>query len=162
VSYFRPLPLFALFCITFVGIAYIRPLFATNVDELLQQAQPPEGVVFEIASGDGNKLRQIIPVAQMHIRQLRARFPTLDIAIVTHGREQFSLTNDNKEKFKALHNNIKSLVKDSNVPVHVCETYANRKNVDASAFPEYVDVAAAGPAQINDYLKLGYVLIKLN
>ena len=142
--------------------AYNSPLFAANVDELLKQSEPPAGVVFEIASGSNDKLRQLIPLAQSHIKKLRQRFPELDIAIVTHGKEQFSLTSDNKEKYKDVHRGIKSLVKDAKVPVHVCETYASWNNVEASAFPDYVDVAAAGPAQINDYRKLGYILIQLD
>jgi len=33
--------------------------------------------------------------------------------------------------------------------------------VSAEEFPGFVDVAAAGPAQINDYRALGYILITL-
>lgn len=138
------------------------PVFGNNIDEILQKAQPPAGVVFEIVSGQPDKLRKTIPTVQQHVKRLRERFPDLEIAVVTHGKEQFSLTQKNKKNYAGVHQQIQSLVKDAKVPVHVCETYAGWKNIDASEFPDYVDVAAAGPAQINDYRELGYILIKLD
>jgi len=141
--------------------AFHSTAFATSVDDILQQDQPPVGVVFEVASSQPDKLRKIVPMIQQHVKQLRQRFPDLDIAVVTHGKEQFSLTQNNEKNYSEVHQQVKSLVKDTNVAVHVCETYAGWKNIDASEFPDYVDVAPAGPAQINNYKALGYVLIKI-
>ena len=45
--------------------------------------------------------------------------------------------------------------------VHVCGTHAGWFDVLPEDFPDYVDVAAAGPAQVNDYRALDYVLIVL-
>ena len=81
--------------------------------------------------------------------------------VVSHGKEHFSLTRDKQKKYNKVHKGIQSLVKDSNVPVHVCGTYADWNNVDESEFPDYVDVAAAGPVQINDYRQLVYLLVKV-
>lgn len=53
------------------------------------------------------------------------------------------------------------LVTNDNVPLHVCGTHASWRNVGEDEFPDYVDVAAAGPATINDYIALGYTLIKI-
>lgn len=138
-------------------------LFASGVEleEVLQRNEAPAGVVFEIVSGDSEHLRWAIPAVQQYIRQLRQRFPELPIAVVSHGKEQFSLTRDKQKKYSKVHKGIQSLVKDSNVPVHVCGTYADWHNVDESEFPDYVDVAAAGPVQINDYRQLGYLLVKV-
>lgn len=138
-------------------------LFAAGValEEVLQRSEAPDGVVFEIVSGDGDYLRWAIPAVQEQIRQLRQRFPELPIAVVTHGKEQFALTRDKQKKYAKVHRGIQSLVKDSNVPVHVCGTYADWHDVSENEFPDYVDVAAAGPVQINDYRQLGYLLIKL-
>ena len=141
--------------------AFQSPVFGNSVDEILQKTEPPVGVVFEIASGQADTLRKTIPIVQKHVQRLRERFPDLEIAVVTHGKEQFSLTQKNKKNYAGVHQQIQSLVKDAKVPVHVCETYAGWKNIDASEFPDYVDVAAAGPAQVNDYRELGYILIKL-
>ena len=138
------------------------PAFGNSVDEILQQAQPPAGVVFEIVSGQTDNLRKTIPIVRQHVQRLRERFPDIEIAVVTHGKEQFSLTQKDKKNYAGVHKQIQSLVKDAKVPVHVCETYAGWKNIDASEFPDYVDVAAAGPAQVNDYRELGYILIKLD
>lgn len=134
---------------------------AVEFEEVLQQQEAPVGVVFEIVSGDREQLRWAIPVVQQHIQQLRERFPELPVAVVSHGKEQFALTSENQSKYDKVHRGIQSLVKDNNVPVHVCGTYAEWNNIADSEFPEYVDVAAAGPAQINDYRELGYLLVKV-
>ena len=127
----------------------------------LKERLKDKSIVFEIVSGDSERLRWAIPAVQQYIRQLRQRFPELPIAVVSHGKEQFSLTRDKQKKYNKVHKGIQSLVKDSNVPVHVCGTYADWHNVDESEFPDYVDVAAAGPVQINDYRQLGYLLVKV-
>jgi intracellular sulfur oxidation DsrE/DsrF family protein len=132
-----------------------------ELDEILQRNEAPEGVVFEIVSGDSDHLRWAIPTVQQYIRQLRQRFPELPVAVVSHGQEQFALTRDKQQQYDKVHRGIQSLVKDSNVPVHVCGTYAEWHNVAESEFPDYVDVAAAGPAQINDYRQLGYLLVTI-
>jgi sulfur relay (sulfurtransferase) complex TusBCD TusD component (DsrE family) len=58
-----------------------------------------------------------------------------------------------------MHQAVQQLVREEGVPVHVCGTHAEWRGVTAEQFPEYVDVAAAGPAQINDYRALGYALV---
>lgn len=130
-----------------------------QVEALLAHPSPPEGVIFEIATGDDDALKRAIPAIQRYSEALRKKFPGLSIAVVTHGREQFSLTKENSKEYEEVHKQVKSLVKNSNISVHVCETYAGWKGLEAEAFPDYIDVAAAGPVQVNDYRALGYKLI---
>jgi intracellular sulfur oxidation DsrE/DsrF family protein len=158
IKHYTPWTLLGLFLI--LG-SYRLHASGVELDEVLQRNEAPDGVVFEIVSGDSEQLRWAIPAVQQHIRQLRQRFPELPIAVVSHGQEQFVLTRDKQQKYDKVHRGIQSLVKDSNVPVHVCGTYADRHNVAEDEFPDYVDVAAAGPAQINDYRQLGYLLVKV-
>lgn len=133
-----------------------------KVNALLAQDSAPEGVVFEIVSGDDDALKRAIPTVQRHSDNLRKKFPELAIAVVSHGSEQFALTRDNKKEYAEVHKGVQSLAKHSNITVHVCETYAGWQGLDAEAFPDYIDVAAAGPVQINDYQSLGYVLIRID
>ncbi len=74
------------------------------------------------------------------------------------GNEQFALTTENESKFPLLHQGVRDLG-ESGVDVHVCETFASWSNVTADAFPDYVDVAPSGPAQINNYVAMGYLLV---
>lgn len=134
---------------------------AEEVEALLAAASPPHGVVFEIASGDPAALDWALPRIQRYVTVLRERFPDLEIAVVTHGREQFALTADRRADRAGVHQQVQRLVRDQDVPVHVCETYAERNGVSAEQFPEYVQVAAAGPAQVRAYRDLGYTLIRL-
>jgi intracellular sulfur oxidation DsrE/DsrF family protein len=118
-------------------------------------------VVFEIVSDDSDLLGELLPDVQTQIKQLRTRFPGLDIVIVTHGEEQFALTRANRDNEPKLHSLAESLVDDQQVSLHVCGTYASWNGVAAEEFPEFVDVAATGPAQINDYRALGYIVVTL-
>ena len=129
------------------------------ISHLLQKDQPPEGVVFEIVTGDEDALDWAIPRTQQYIQQLRAKFPDLPIAVVTHGREMFSLQKRNEYGSQDVHKQVKSLLAQQDVVLHVCGTYAGWKGLAEEDFPAYVDVAAAGPAQINDYVAIGYVKI---
>lgn len=134
--------------------------YLSKVQGLLDSSEAPDGVVFEIANKDKNYLGWAMPEAERLSKQLRAKFPELDIAIVTHGSEQFALTKKQLENNTHLKDQLKSLM-DSDIQIHVCGTHAEWKKVDAEEFTELVDVAAEGPAQINDYIKLGYVKIKI-
>ena len=132
-----------------------------QVKQILSLKEAPAGVVFEIVSGELNTLEWALPETQNYIKELRARFPELEIAIVTHGNEQFALKKSNDKKYKKVHSLTQQLVQTENVPLHVCGTYASWKGVAEEEFPDYVDVTAAGPATINDYIALGYILIKI-
>lgn len=149
----------------FFSLIFSLPVYSENSSQLMQQLlsekTAPAGVVFEIATGANNSLQLALPAVKKHIKKLRQKFPGITIAIVTHGKEQFALKSSNTNKYKKVHDLTQQLAKDENIDLHVCGTYASWNNVSAEEFPEYVDVTAAGPATINDYIALGYRLIKL-
>lgn len=155
-----------LLTLTLTSFFASNALFADDAEEkitdILALQSAPSGVVFEIATGSANSLEWALPEVQNYIKRLREKFPQLEISIVTHGSEQFSLQESNNKKYKKVHSLTQQLVNDENVPLHVCGTYAGWRNVGEEDFPDYVDVAPAGPAAVNDYLALGYLLIKLN
>lgn len=132
-----------------------------KISEILALPAEPEGVVIEIVTYSEEGLNWALPKAQGYVKRLRQRFPELHIAIVTHGREQFALQKKDQAAQKKVHSITQQLVSDDKVPVHVCGTYAGWKGVTEEDFPKYVDVAAAGPATINDYRALGYTLVKI-
>lgn len=152
------LTLVSVLCLAAAAQAADHPLIA----KLLAQDQPPSGVVFEIVTGDPQALSWAVPQVTDYAKRLRARFPGLEIAVVTHGQEMFVLQKDRRAAAPAVHAGIEALSREQGIPVHVCETYAGWRGVGAEAFPDYVNVAPAGPAQVNDYLQLGYVLIKIS
>ncbi len=129
-----------------------------EIDQLLALEEAPFGVVFEIVEGEEDALETLVPQVQDYIRQLRRKFPAIEFAVVSHGREEFALQSTYRDEFAELHAQIQSLVADQ-VPVHVCETHAGWYGVTAEDFPEYVDVAPTGPSQIALYRELGYHLV---
>ncbi len=131
-----------------------------TLEQILTEKDAPAGVVIEIVTHDSQGLDWALPQARLYIQRLRQRFPELPVAIVTHGREQFALQRTRQGEATKVHSLTQSLRKDK-VQLHVCGTYAERKGLSKEDFPDYVDVAAAGPAQVNDYLALDYKLLRI-
>ena len=143
-------------CLSAMGIA--QP----QVDRLIEAAEPPAGVVFEIIEGEVDALGWALPKVARLSERLRARFPDLSIAVVTHGREQFGLlANEADGPLAQLHAEARAL-QGQGIGLHVCAVHASWDGNVPEDFPDYVDVAASAPAQINDYLKLGFELIRLD
>lgn len=150
-----PLLLVALF------FSRVDAFAADEVEALLSAREAPAGVVFEIVSGDMEALGRLLPGLRADIGRLRARFPGLPVAVVSHGQEQFALTSRHRTKEPELHAIAESMVTGEDVDLHVCGAHAGWFGLDPEDFPDYVDVSASGPAQINDYRALDYVLITL-
>ena len=135
--------------------------YLANIDSLLKSDQAPEGVVFEVVNRDYSFLDWALPEVKKQSARLRKKFPDVDIVIVSHGREMFALTEKQQSNNPDLKAHVDFLATQQ-IPVYVCGTYAEWQGVSDSDFPENIRVAAAGPVQINDYIKLGYVHIILN
>jgi len=132
---------------------------AATVEGILTQHQPPDGVVFEIIEGNKKDLSWAITGIREDTTRLRAKFPGLPIAVVSHGREEFGLTREEAEKRPEVHQMVKDLSNNLDVPVHICATHASWYDISPEEFPDYIEVSESGPAQINDYIALGYVLV---
>lgn len=131
---------------------------AEDIKLLLEGEKAPEGVVFELIGNEGNYLEDALEKVQSYKEHLHKKFPGLDIAVVSHGSEQFNLTKNKMTKAKEAHKKVQRLVA-SDIPVHICETHASWRGVTAEDFPDYITVSATGPAQIRQYQELGYELI---
>lgn len=152
---------YLVFAVSLLAILLANTVLANSVDEVIAYKEAPPGVVFEIVSNRPDLLKKLLPTLRNDIKRLRGRFPGLPIAIVTHGSEQFSLTKKQSSKYSDVHNTVEKMVVDDNIDVHVCGTYAEWYGITPEDFPAYVDVAPEGPAQINNYTDLDYVLITL-
>ncbi len=130
-----------------------------EIAKILAQKEVPDGVVFElIGSEDSDYLPNGLKKIEAYKKQLQSKFPKLDIAVVSHGAEQFELTKDNANTEKESHKRVQRLVA-ANVPVHICETHASWRGVTPEDFPDYITPSPQGPAQIRQYQELGYILI---
>lgn len=147
----------------FTGLAFFSVMArAETVEEILQMKKEPVGVVFEIVSNNPDELAKVLPTVQKDVQRLHQRFPKLDIAVVSHGMEQFALTKKNQAKFSKTNQEVQSLAKDPNTTFHVCGAFAAMHNVSPEDFPDYVDVAAHGPLQIQTYMDFGYLKVKID
>jgi len=133
----------------------------TDMAFILNAKNPPKGVVFEVAESEQDALTWALPKIQSYTQDLHKKYPSMKIAVVTHGTEQFSLLSENEYQYRSIHKTVKNLV-NGNIPVHICGTHASWYDKDAMDFPDYVDVAPSGPAQIRAYQRQGYALIGIN
>ena len=151
----------------FAWVALIALLLASlpalaspsTLEALLNRKTAPPGVVFEIVDNDPKALGFALPWVKQAAQRLKARFPTVPMALVTHGQEMFALQTQKRSGNENVHQIAQSLSRDDGIQVHVCETYANRRGLATEDFPDYVDVAPEGPAQIRNYEALDYVRV---
>lgn len=129
-----------------------------EIEQLLQNDTAPDGVVFELIGNGGDYLKSALQRVSDYSERLRATFPELDIAVVSHGIEQFAFKSSQAKDNAASHLFAQQFL-EKDIPVHVCETHAGWLGVTAEDFPEYINVAPSGPAQINQYRELGYELV---
>lgn len=126
-----------------------------EVEQLLQSPDAPFGVVFEIVERDGDALDWALPAVQDYVRRLRQRFPDIGLAVVSHGREEFALLQSRRADKPGLHQTVQALVEED-VPVVVCGTHASWLDKRPEDFPDYVEVAPAGPTAIRNYEAMGF------
>lgn len=131
---------------------------ASNNDlkRIYEREQVPVGVVFEIVDWEDDYLARAIPWVNQQIIALRKVFPGLEIAVVSHGSEQFALLKDADAAYPEIHSNVQSLITDHDIKLELCLGHAGMQGFGKSDFPEYVDIEASGPSQISAYEALGY------
>lgn len=134
---------------------------AKDIAGILARDEAPPGVVFEVVQSREGALEWAIPQVKDYAHALRTRFPRINIAVVSHGREQFSLLKENANKYAGLQDKVRSLTTDDDIPVHVCGTHASWYEKHPEDFPDYINIAPSGPAQIRSYRELGYMLVVL-
>lgn len=153
--------LFALMLATLAFTAQANeppPSDQLDIEKLLEKETAPDGVVFELIGNDGYYLESALQRVNDYSERLREKFPELEIAVVSHGIEQFAFKSSQAEDNAESHLFAKQFL-EKDIPVHVCETHAGWLGVTAEDFPEYINVAPSGPAQINQYRELGYELV---
>jgi len=133
-----------------------------QVQKILNQADVPEGVVFDIETLDSDALNSLAPYVTEQIELIRKRYPGVDIAVVTHGAEEFALQKQAQSQNSDLHAMFSRLVTDQSVSVHVCGAVGGLKNLTREDFPEFISYSDSGMAQLNDYKALGYQVVVIN
>jgi intracellular sulfur oxidation DsrE/DsrF family protein len=145
-----------LICGEVIGASYRHQ----TVEQLLAADREPDGVVFELMAWEDNTWDWAAPMIESLSDRLREKYPAVDIALVSHGAELFDLAliqnNAQQPAIKMLES-----LSENNLEVHVCGNYAGFKGLGVDDFLPFVDVAASGPAQLEDYIKLGFEHIVL-
>lgn len=131
-----------------------------QVDALIASGHEPDGVVFELMAWGSDTWNWAAPMLNDLRNQLKARYPDIDIAVVSHGSEQFQLTKQAAAEQPQAVQTLTELTGDG-VSLHVCGTHSEWNNISEDSYLDIVDVSPSGPAQINDYVKLGYKKIFL-
>ena len=132
-----------------------------EVDRIVSGGEQPEGVVFELAAWGDDSWDWAAPMLQQLVGQLRNAYPGLEIALVSHGFELFDLSHRSGKGDSSSIRLLETIVEDG-VDIHVCGNFAATRFYETEDFFAFVDVAASGPAQLQDYVKLGFTLVVLD
>ena len=130
-----------------------------QINAVINANEAPPGVVLVIYEYDESALTWIMPRLLYYVTLIHQRFPDLPVAVVSHGEEMLSLTRENAEIYPEVHFDLETLVKELDVVFHVCGSFATLNDLAESDFPDVIDVVPFGPAQVNDYKSLEYVVI---
>ena len=106
-----------------------------EIDRILALEKAPIGVLFELIGRENDKyLPAGLKKIEAYKIQLKKKFPSIKVAVVTHGAEQFELTKDNAKKQSKTHNIVKRITAE-NVPVHVCSNGEKRGQREKGSVP---------------------------
>ncbi|MGF1753780.1 DsrE family protein [Vibrio makurazakiensis] len=150
------LKLVILLLFTPAAIAQTNPA----VSEILSSKMPPTGVVFEIMEWQNDTFSTLLKDIEDYSAQLKSRHPNIDVAVVSHGSEQFTLLDENASTHTNIHDLTKSLV-NSGISVEVCATHASWNGNTPEDFAEHIGVVERAPIAIQQYQDQGYTLIRL-
>lgn len=129
-----------------------------DVERLIQADAAPIGVVFEVVTAGTKPLQETLGRIQDWSAALRQRFDGLQVSVVSHGAEQFSLTAEALEREPAVISLLESL-KNDQIPVMVCGNHGAIRGVEKDAWPQIVSVVDAAPAAIDDFRERGHTII---
>jgi len=130
------------------------------VEALIAADSEPEGVVFEIITWEDNSWEWAAPMLQTATRQLRDRYPGIDIVLISHGNELFDLALKNNHPLKPAMQILQSLSEEQ-VDFYVSGDYAKYKKLGTKDFLAFVDVSPSGATQLQDFINLGFSHIVL-
>lgn len=145
--------------LSFTGYVQAAVCINPDVKALIAAKEAPEGVVFDVETLNPNALQSISEYLVNQVNALKKSYPDVDIAVVSHGTEEFALQNRVSRKNAELHRVLGQMVTDKDVSLHVCGAVAGLKRVSQQDFPSFVSYSESGAAQINDYTSLGYEVI---
>jgi len=149
---------FFLFCLLFSATSQLSANADSDVEFILSASKPPIGVIFEVVENNEKDLELALTKINHYSEKLKKAIPSIKLAVVSHGTEQFALLKENRKRYNATHAKVQSLIS-NNVPVSVCGTHASWYAFSEKDFPDYVDVTEAGPQKIKEYQRQGYALI---
>ena len=141
-----------------MGLAQAMPPVHPEVKAMLDNPEPPEGVVFDIETLDENALKELAPYVREQIKLVKQKYPDVDIAVVSHGAEEFALQKGAAKENADLHSMFSQL-SGEDISIHVCGAVGGLKKLTKEDFPEFVSYSESGLAQINDYKALDYTVI---
>ncbi len=139
-----------------LSISQLAVAANNDLNSIYARQQAPVGVVFEIVDWEDDYLARAIPWVNQQIITLREKYPGLEIAVVSHGSEQFALLKDADAAYPEIHSNVQNLIADHDIKLELCLGHAGMRGFGKADFPEYVDIEASGPSQISAYEALGY------
>ena len=150
----------AVFCclLLWLGATRAGDADAAQLERLLADDRSPDGVVFEIITWGDHSWDWAAPRLQDYVGRLRAKFPGLEFALVSHGAELFELKREAEPRASI---ELLARISAEGMAVHVDGAYARWKRLGPQDFLDFVDVIPSAESQLADYVNLGFARIRL-
>jgi intracellular sulfur oxidation DsrE/DsrF family protein len=161
---FVTLLLLSLFVELVLADEILKPEDTPELDEILylvQDSMDSQGVLLHTREYEEDAYIWVAPRLEYYISLLRGRFPAITLIVISHGDEMRSLTKGNMMNYPDVHQIIRRMVNKYQVEFQVCESFASHNDIDASQFPNYIQVIPSAPAAFADYRELGFDLIEI-
>lgn len=147
-----------------VGLLLLSSLRAealgASVEDLLDADRRAEGVVFEIIAWQEYSWDWAAPPLRRRVERLRAKYPGIEMAPVSHRADLFDLTRRaglrQQASIRAL-----SRLRAEGLEICVCGEYAAWKRLGPKGFLDFGEATASGSAQLAAYFELGFAQIRL-
>ncbi len=134
---------------------------ASDIREIVTADTPPAGIIFTLREYEDDALEWVLPRVASYLTTIHKKFPDLPVAMLSHGDELMAASTDQIPEFRSMHRLLRQLIDEQGLVFHICESAASMNGLDEADFPDYVSVVPYGPAQVENYLALGYQLVDL-
>lgn len=142
----------------------LRPDETPELDEILyliNDSEDLQGVLLHTREYDEDAYMWVAPRLEYYISLLRGRYPGIPLIVISHGDEMRSLIKSNMINYPNIHQTIQQIVEKYQVDFQVCGAFAAYSGIDASEFPDYIQVIPSAPAAFTDHRELGFDLIEI-
>ncbi len=132
-----------------------------DIQQLIRAPIKPQGLVLDVESNNPEFWIKNSNYVIAQIEAVRKKIPTIDIVVLSHGRELTSLVESQVAQTPELKLTFNQL-NHFGVNLSVCSVTSKWQNINTKLYPEFISITDSAPAERNHYKQLGYDVVYLD